>query len=362
MNILLVDLETEWRGGQNQALLMLKGFQARKHGAELVAAEGSVLGERAAAEGVAVHSVPRHTLRISAALKIRNLARSLRFDLVHANESHGVTSAWLARAHKHIPFVISRRVGFPVGRSRLAKARYLAASRIVAISRWVAEQLTARGIPKEKINIVYEGVEIPRLPSSETRRQARSSWGISADAPLLGCAGALLPDKGQDLLIRALAQIHPEFPEAKLLLAGDGPDKLRLKQLAKELGINRAVLFAGFTNEMEKFYSALDLFVFPSLFEGLGTSLLAAMSYQIPSTAFNCCAFGEIIENNKSGLLAERANVQALSAAMVRVLRDPLGAIKMAAAARARIESVFSAHKMVDDMLRVYASLASSLP
>jgi len=360
MNILLVDLETEWRGGQNQALLMLRGFHARNHGAELVAAEGSVLAERAAASGIAVHSVPRPTLRISAALKIHNLARSSRFDLVHANESHGVTSAWLARAHKHIHFVISRRVGFPVGKSRLAKARYLAASGIVAISHWVAEQLTARGIPKEKISIVYEGVEIPRLPSSETRRQARAAWGISSDAPLLGCAGALLPDKGQDLLIRALAGVHLEFPEAKLLLAGDGPDKLRLKQLAKQLGVAKAVIFAGFVNEMEKFYSALDLFVFPSLFEGLGTSLLAAMSYQLPSIAFGCCAFGEIIENNKSGLLAERANIQALNAAIVRVLRDPLGAIKIAAAGRARIESLFSAQKMVDEMLRVYDTLHAS--
>jgi glycosyltransferase involved in cell wall biosynthesis len=360
MNILLVDLETEWRGGQNQALLMLKGFHARQHKAELVAAEGSILGERAAADGITVHSVPRHTLRISAALKIRNLARTSRFDLVHANESHGVTSAWLARAHRHLPFVISRRVGFPVGRSRLAKARYLAASRIVAISQWVAEQLTARGIPKEKISIVYEGVEIPRLPSSETRRQARAAWGISGDAPLLGCAGALLPDKGQDLLIRALAQVHPQFPEAKVLLAGDGPDRPRLEQLAKEQGVRKAVVFAGFVSEMEQFYSALDLFVFPSLFEGLGTSLLAAMSYQIPSIAFNCCAFGEIIENNKSGLLADRANIQALSAAILRVLRDPLGAIKMATSARTRIESVFSAQKMVDEMLRVYEALRPS--
>src|SRR5205807_238877 len=112
----------------------------------------------------------------------------------------------------------------------LARSRYEAAARILPISNGVAEKLTSAGLNSEKMTVVYEGVEIPRLPPAEVRREARALWEITDDSPLLGCVGVLLPDKGQDLLIRVLADLHREFPKAKLLLVGDGPDRPRLEQ------------------------------------------------------------------------------------------------------------------------------------
>lgn len=359
MKILLVDLDTEWRGGQNQALLMLEGLNARNYITELISPKGSALGERAEARGVTVHHVSPPFSRISATLKISELTRTGKFDLVHANEAHAVTSAWLARAHRRVPFVISRRVGYPIRNSKLARSRYEAAARILPISGWVAERLAASGIRKESLTVVYEGVAIPRLPPSEVRHEARALWGVADDSPLLGCAGVLLPDKGQDLLIRVLAALRTEFPAAKLLLAGDGPDKSRLEKLAKQLGVSDAVIFAGFVTAMDPVYAALDLFLFPSRFEGLGTSLLAAMSYAVPAIAFSCCAFGEIIEDGKSGLLVETGNEPALRKATASILYNPFRARAMGEAARARIETKFSADKMVEEMIRVYESLAS---
>ena len=96
MKVLLVDLETEWRGGQNQALLLLKGLRDRGHEAALVAADGSALGERARAAGITVHSTSRGFFRVPAAQKICGLLLSGKFDLVHGNEAHAVTAVWLA--------------------------------------------------------------------------------------------------------------------------------------------------------------------------------------------------------------------------------------------------------------------------
>src|SRR5206468_8896382 len=137
------------------------------------------------------------------ALPICRLLATRQFDIVHANEAHAVSAAWLAGAHKRVPFVISRRVGYPIGKSRLARARYQAASRIVANSGWVAEQAAASGAPREKLIVIYEGAEIPRLFTLQQRQSARARWSISNDTPLLGCVGVLLPDKGQEWLIRA---------------------------------------------------------------------------------------------------------------------------------------------------------------
>jgi glycosyltransferase involved in cell wall biosynthesis len=358
VKVLLVDLETEWRGGQNQALLLLKGLRARKHEAELVAAQGSALGERAATLGVPVHSVSHGLLRIPAAQKIRGLLRAGRFDLVHANEAHAVTAVWLGlwnrRGPLRVPFVISRRVGYPISENSLAQARYRAASRVVANSKWVAEQAAASGAPREKITVVYEGAEIPPRFTAEQRQAARGRWRISESTLLLGCVGVLLPDKGQEWLIRALAEVKKEFPGTKLLLAGDGPCRGKLESLAQQLGLENDVIFAGFVKDVESVYAALDVFLLPSFFEALNNSLLAAMVYEIASIAFNKGALGEIIEDGKSGLLVSGPDVAEISTAIVKILRNKEFAINLGKTARARVEGNFSSEKMVSGMTRVY--------
>jgi len=359
---LLVDLETAWRGGQNQALLILKGLRARGHQAELVAANGSALGERARESGVQVHFVSRGLFRMFAARKIRELIRTGGFDLVHANEAHAVSAVWLAGAHKCVPFLISRRVGYPIGSSPLGRARYEAAARIIANSKWVAEQAANSGAPREKLTVVYEGTEIPSRFTPQQRRDARSRWQISGDAPLLGCVGVLLPDKGQEWLIRSLVQVRKDFPGAKLLLAGDGPCRAKLEALAKGLGIAEAVLLPGFVKEVETVYAALDVFLLPSFFEALNNSLLAAMSYEIPSIAFNRGALGEIIEHEKSGLLVPGPDVSEISAATVRILGDKNFARKLGEEGRKRVEENFSAEQMVNGIVRVYEEVLNELP
>src|ERR1700747_2321215 len=114
---LLVDLEEEWRGGQNQFYLLLKGLYQRGHAAELLTAKGSSLGHRAAKAGICVNYTSRESLRLPAAMKIRWLMSDGRFDLVHVNESHALSAAWLARVQNRVPLLISRRVGFPLGQS-----------------------------------------------------------------------------------------------------------------------------------------------------------------------------------------------------------------------------------------------------
>jgi glycosyltransferase involved in cell wall biosynthesis len=143
------------------------------------------------------------------------------------------------------------------------------------------------------------------------------------------------------------------------VLAGDGPSRPMLEGLAKELGVSEAVIFAGFVSDIESVYSALDVFLFPSSFEGLGTSLLAAMSYEVPSVAFRCCAFGEIIENEKSGLLVESGNVAGLVKAVTRLLQDKGFARALGAAGRERIRKIFSCEHMAEEMKKVYREVCS---
>jgi L-malate glycosyltransferase len=354
---LIVDLETEWRGGQNQALLLLQGLYERGHAAELVATHGSSISHRAKKQGIYVHSVSRGMRRLAAAAKIRSILKDEHIDLVHANEAHAVTAAWLALRNRRMPFVVSRRVGYPLSKGWIAQSRYRRADCILANSQWVADQAAASGANREKIRVVYEGAQIPPLLTPAQRAQARQRWRVPEGAPLLGCVGVLLPDKGQEWLIRALAEVRKDFPDARLILAGNGSSRSALEKLAAELNLSRAVIFAGFVKDVESVYAALDVFLLPSFFEAFNNSLLAAMAYEIPSIAFSRGALTEIIEDGKSGLFVSGPDVGEISSAVKRILRDPQVARALGQAARLRVAENFTADHMVEGTLKVYEEL-----
>jgi glycosyltransferase involved in cell wall biosynthesis len=355
---LIVDLETEWRGGQSQALLLLKGLYERGHAAELVAAEHSTLGHRARKEGICVHSVSRGLFRLAAAVRIRSLLADGRIELVHVNEAHALTAAWLAGAHRKVPVVSSRRIGFPLQKNPLSRARYRSAQRFIANSNNVAQSLIDCGISPQRISVVNEGVEIPSPVQPAERIAARKKWNIAKDDFLFGCASAFVPEKGQQHAVEALAIVQKDFPGTRLLLAGEGRCRSEVQSLAAMLGLEGAVVIPGFVTNMREFYSALDAFVFPSEFEGLGTALQAAMVYALPVISTTRGALGEVVEHGRTALVAE-PNAADFAAAMLRLLRDQTLRRQLSEAGHEEVRRRFSADRMVDNTLTVYEKVIS---
>jgi glycosyltransferase involved in cell wall biosynthesis len=353
VKVLYVDLEHEWRGGQSQAWLTLRGLRERGVQAELLAAQDSPLAKRVAETGITVHQVPRLGLRAWAASVLRGLTATGRFEIVHLNEPHALTGAWLAKAHRRLPLLLSRRIGFPLQRNLISRARYRAVDRFVANSKDVAQSLVDSGIAAERISIVNEGVEVPSLPTPEERRNARKHWGINDNEFLFGCVSVFVPEKGQRHLIEALPVVRELHPEARLLLAGDGTCRVKLETQTKRLGQTEAVLFPGFVNNVTQVYAALDAFVFPSEFEGLGTALQAAMATGLPCISTRRGALGEVVDNERTALVAE-PNGKEFGAAMLRLMNDEALRQKLGNAGRHEVEERFSAGRMVQNTIRVY--------
>lgn len=356
---LLVDLEAEWRGGQSQALLLLKGLYERGHAAELVATHGSSLSHRAKKEGIYVHSVSRTLPEVAAASRIRSILAGGRVELVHVNEAHALTAAWLCGAHRRLPLLSSRRIGFPLKRNWASRARFRALHLFIANSRSVAQSLVDSGFPSERIAIVNEGVEIPRMPSAEERQSARQKWGIADDEFLFGCASAFVPEKGQRHIVEALPSVLQQFPKTRVLLAGGGPSLTEVKERVAQLGLKSAVLLPGFVNDMQGFYKALDGFVFPSEFEGLGTALQAAMAYGLPVISTIRGALGEVVENGRTALVAE-PSANDFAVAMTRLLADQDLQKRLREAGRKEVIDRFSADRMVENTLAVYEKVLQS--
>jgi glycosyltransferase involved in cell wall biosynthesis len=353
MRVLYVDLEREWRGGQSQALLILRGLRERGHEVELVAARGSPLAIRSAEAGIPVRGVAQLGLRAWAALEIRRLIRMKPFDLVHLNEPHALTAAWLARAHNKLPLLLSRRIGFPLRKGWATRARYQTVARFVANSGNVAQSLLDCGIAAERISIVNEGVEIPPLPSGDQRQSARKHWGVNDGEFLFGCVSVFVPEKGQRHLIEALPAVRSSHPEARLLLAGDGVCRADLESLARQLGQSEAVLFPGFVSNVAQVYQALDAFVFPSEFEGLGTALQAAMAFGLPCISTRRGALAEVVDPKRTALVVE-PDEKDFAAAMLRLLSDANLCKNLGDSGRREVIERFSADRMVENTLRVY--------
>jgi glycosyltransferase involved in cell wall biosynthesis len=356
---LIVDLGREYRGGQHQALLLLQGLRERGHAPELIAVRDSLLASRAKEIGATVHSADPGRRRLAAASQIRKLVRGRRLDLVHANEPHALSSAWLARAHRAVPIVVSRRIALPISQGLFSLARYRAAARVVAVSHFVEKSVVQSGLPADHVSVIYDGVRIPTEISQTERDAARNRLGIPRENPCIGNVAAFVPEKGHELLLDAFAKLRAQFPECILLLRGEGPELSKLQALARRLHVAGAVKFSPPTIEIEAPFAAMDIFAFPSHEEPLGSALLAAMAHGLPVAAIARGGIPEVVENEKNGLLVKDLGPEAFASAIARLVAHPDEADGLGRAARETAIKRFSANRMVEETLRLYEHLVA---
>lgn len=358
MRILFVDLEREWRGGQSQAFLTLLGLRMNGHDVLLIAPDRAPLAERAAAAGISVRRVSQLGMRLWAAFAIRTALKQASFDLVHVNEPHALTAAWFAQAHRTLPIVLSRRIGFPLKKTWIARARYGALTKFFANCGDVRGSLLRSGVAAERILIVNEGVEVPERTAPESKLAARQKWRVRPEEFLFGCVGVFVPEKGQRHLIGALAIVRKELPHARLILAGDGACRGELEELAQQLGQSEAVIFAGFLKDVAPVYAALDAFLFPSEFEGLGTALQSAMALGLPCISTARGGLAEVVDANRTVLVVE-PDAKQFAAAMRRVMVDEALRKKLGETARAEIQERFSDARMVARTIEAYQAVCA---
>jgi glycosyltransferase involved in cell wall biosynthesis len=357
---LIVDLGRDYRGGQHQALLLLQGLRERGHDPELIAVRDSLLASRAVEIGAPVHVADPKRRRLTAALQIRKLVRDRGIDLVHANEPHALSSAWLARAHRVVPIVISRRIALPLSKGLFSLARYRAAARVVAVSHFVEQSVIQSGLPADRVSVIYDGVQIPPEISQGQRENARNQLGIAPKIPCIGNAAAFVPEKGHALLLDAFARLRAQFPECVLLLRGDGPGLAKMQSLARKLHVAGAVKFLSPSTDIETMFAAMDIFAFPSHEEPLGSALLAAMAHALPVAAIARGGIPEVMESEKDGLLVKDLNPEAFSSTLARLVAHPDEAIRLGKAARETVRARFSANRMVEETIRLYEQLVAA--
>jgi glycosyltransferase involved in cell wall biosynthesis len=358
LNTLHIDLAPDWRGGQYQAWLLLRGLAALGHRAQLLTRRGSALGARARDARIPVEEVSGPVVRWRAVRSLRKLLAGKTYDVVHAHDAHAHTTLWLARVSPPVARIVSRRVVFPPRSNWVSRRKYgRGVDHYIAVSEHVRQSLATNAVRDCRVSVVYDGVELPSPPSAEEQRRARTRFGLPGDCVVIGSLGALEPNKGQSHALEALAVIRQTLP-AHLLIGGAGSLRTQLHERIRALGLDTAARLLGHVDDLAAFFAAIDIFLFPAVDEGLGTALLLAMAHQRPVIALDATAAAEVIRDGESGRLILSPRPEAIAGAVVYLARHLDLAAQLAARARATIAEKFTAGRMVDETLAIYQAVS----
>jgi glycosyltransferase involved in cell wall biosynthesis len=357
LTVLHVDTAATWRGGQNQVLLTAQGMAGRGIDAPIACRAGGELEARARAGGASVRPLPfRGDLWPPAILALARLLRRERPGALLLHDPHAVSAGLVAsRLAGRTALVAVRRVDFPL-RGPFSRAKYAACDRVIAVSRAISSVVEAGGVGAARLRLVYEGV--PDREAAEGGRAALLALGVPAGVPVLGNVAALTGHKDHATLVEAMARLRPRFPEARLVIAGEGELRPALEARVRDRGLGDRVVFAGFRRDLDQLLPAFSVFCLSSRLEGLGTSLLDAMAFGLPVVATAAGGIPEAVEDGVSGRLVPPGDPGTLAEALAELLGDDERRRAYGAAGRRRFLERFTADHMVDETLRVLAEVA----
>lgn len=302
MHITHINLARGFSGGERQTVLLIDYLAKQGIYQTMVCREDSPLRHRLA-------SVPK--LRFSAAnhMFVGHWKGGAKTDLYHAHDAKAAHWAFIETRFNKRPYIVTRRVPNPLKRFNITPLVYKKAFAIVAISEKIREILRRYNPGLNPLLIPSASSALPCRPENveQLRRRLRGRF-------VIGHIGMLLnKQKGQKYLIEAARLLKGRYPELHFLLLGKGEDEARFKTQAADL---ENIEFTGFVENPGDYLAAMDLFVFPSLYEGLGSSLLDAMFYGLPIIATRVGGIPDLVKDDENGLLIPPADSRALADAI----------------------------------------------
>ncbi|GCF15069.1 hypothetical protein Harman_30040 [Haloarcula mannanilytica] len=245
----------------------------------------------------------------------------------------------------------------PLVRRLIDKATLPLSDAIVSNSTAGREFVVERGASRDDVAVVYNGRNIDTYRSA-TPASLHEELDIPADATVIGTVGRLLERKGHFDLLEAWVTITKEVPDAHLVFVGDGPARQDLERRIEELDCSDSVHFLGTRDDVPSLLNAMDVFVFPSHFEGLPGAVIEAMAAGLPIVATPVDGNSDLLENYRSGLFVDVRSPQQLAWATIRLANHPDFAADLGATATDRAAEQFTVAAMVDGFETVYRQVS----
>jgi len=333
-----------FRGGERQTMLLIQELSSRGYKQKVITRVKSELADRL--EGTENLEI----LRISKPYFL-NLFKVKNETLLHAHETKAAQFAFFTNKFFSIPYIVTRRVDNPIKDNIFNKKIYESAMTCIALS----------GAIRSEIEKITKKANIKIIPSAYSKLNVDEKASISIrdrfkDKFLIGNIGELdNTHKGQYYLLEAMKKLQVDYPNVHLILLGRGKDEQKYKEQVKELS---NVTFEGFVDNVGDYINSLDLFVFPSLNEGLGSILFDVMQAKVPIAASNVGGIPDIVTDEKNGLLFKTKDSDAIYETIVRLYKDETLREKLSKSAFENIDN-FSFKKMADRYEELYSTLLS---
>ena len=320
------------------------------------------------ARGITVHplsTAPYSNAHLPAYVaRLFHLLRRRPFDVVHiflqASFAIGTPLAWLLRIPV-VHYIVARRAQVPrwyyplLGWYQHAVQAYLVGVDL--------DQLLAVGVREEKIKLVETTVDLTALLALQHQSEAVvEPFDLAGAFPVVVSVGRLHPDKGHAYAIRAWPHVLQEWPQARLLIVGDGADEGRLRALVAAEGLTESVLFAGYRTDLAAIFARADLYVRPSLKEGNNLATTQAMAAGLPIVGFQTEAVKDFVVHNHSGWLVPVGDILALAHAINHLSRNPALRQRLVQRARIGIQQYHDLERTVSFYEQLYIALASRQP
>jgi glycosyltransferase involved in cell wall biosynthesis len=296
--------------------------------------------------------------------------QSGRFLLLHTHDYKSNLIGWVAARQAGIPIVATVHLHTQTDfRLRLYRQLDLWVlrrfSHIVAVAHAVAQDLVSQGVPPAQITVIHNAIDptqfdLNAFQSAGMRR--RLELMIAPEQPVVTFIGRLTAQKGLDYFLSMAAQVQPVVPPARFLIIGDGVLRAQLQAQAQALGLGKAITFLGHREDIPVWLAASDVVVNPSVREGLPYVILEALATARPVVATAVGGVPEVIVDGETGRLVHPGDVQALTQAVLWVLRNPEAAREMAQNGRAWVIREANTETMAQYTAAVYRSVLPIAP
>lgn len=356
LKILHIDPERAWGGGENQVIGLVSYLSSRGHENRLLCHAKGPLFREAQKRGVATLPLRmRSEIDLRPVVPLRRMVRREGFDIVHfhTRRAHAL-SLWLRGVSPKVRFVVTRRMDYPLKRGWYRRYLYnRAVDGVVAISQKIADILIAGGVGKEKIRVIHSGIDPAPFREGHTSR-------VNSHLPVIGTMAVLEERKGQRFLLQAAALLKQRGHRLEYRFAGAGSEREQLREIAVGLGLGEEVSFVGFVSDAPAFLSTIDIFVLPSLYEGLGVAVLEAMAAGKPVVATRVGGIPELVHDQVTGFLVPPKDPEALAGAISRLVSQEGLLQEMGSKARERIQRCFTVEQMAKKNEDYYYELLES--
>jgi glycosyltransferase involved in cell wall biosynthesis len=325
--ILHISTPISWRGGEQQIAYLQAELQKQGLYQLIICPIGSEMEQYCKKENIEHLAIRKGSgLDLTFAAKLKKVCKQHSIDLMHAHDAHAHTFSVLSKVlfGNPVPIILARRVDFPVKKSWFSRFKYNhpGIKRIICVSHAIKDILSPSIKDQTKIEVVHSGIDLEKFKADKSK-VLRNAFKVPEDVPIIANVGALAQQKDYFTFVDTMELLTQKGIKACFMGIGDGAQKAEILAYAKQKGLAGQLILTGFRKDLASIFNEIDILLFSSETEGLGTTILDAFAAKVAVVSTNAGGIPELVKHLETGYLGEVKNPGSLASGVELFLDNP---------------------------------------